>query len=130
MRLAPICRGRAAPACTCHRSYPPPRAGDNDVTVIFKPQAGGKRWQPLLRQDHAAANGQAEPAVEQNYTIILGSHRNSRLKFEKNGVTHSLVEAVPGSAVSRHDFTRYWIDINRGVITVGTGAPGTNLSFR
>jgi hypothetical protein len=24
-------------------------------------------------------------AVEQNYTIILGSHRNSKLKIEKNG---------------------------------------------
>jgi hypothetical protein len=71
-----------------------------------------------------------EPAVEHNYTVILGSHRNSRLKFEKNGVTHSMVERVAGSHVTVQDFTRYWIDINNGVITVGTGAPGSNISYR
>lgn len=118
-------------ACVAHG--PCPRcftAGENDVTVIFKPQAGGKRWQSLLRQEHGMVAGLLEPAVEQNYTVILGSHRNSRLKFEKNGVTHSMLEHVAGSHVSSQDFTRYWIDINNGVITVGTGAPGSNISYR
>lgn len=69
---------------TCKRHA---RTGDNDVTVIFKSVAGSKRWQPLARprgEDGAAI-------VEDNYTVILGSHRNSRLKFEKNGEEMELV---------------------------------------
>ncbi len=41
-----------------------------------------------------------------------------------------MVERVAGSHVTVQDFTRYWIDINNGVITVGTGAPGSNISYR
>jgi hypothetical protein len=57
------------------------------VTVIFKAVAGAKRWQPLARP--RGAEGAA--SVEDNYTVILGSHRNSRLKFEKNGEEMELV---------------------------------------
>jgi hypothetical protein len=53
-------------------------AGENDVTVILRPSLGSRRWQHLQL-------GGNHPAVEDNYTIILGSHRNSRLKIEKNG---------------------------------------------
>jgi hypothetical protein len=160
---------RPPPPPPPHTHTHTPDAGDNDVTIIFKRQPGGKRWQPLLRPDRAGGGaGQAAPqgppgpvppqqqqqphhhqqhhphhhhhqhhqqqpqqqAVEDNYTIILGSHRNSRLKFERNGVTHALVEGVPGAHVSGARFARYWVDIRGGVVSVGTGAPGTNVSYR
>lgn len=59
--------------------------------------------------------------VEQNYTVILGSHRNSRLKIEKDGEERCLVENVPGSKVTGQEFTSYWVNLTDGVISVGTG---------
>jgi hypothetical protein len=57
-------------------------SGESDVTIILKPFPGAKRWQHYQRQQGPAG---AELAVEDNYTVILGSHRNSKLKIEKNG---------------------------------------------
>lgn len=54
---------------------------ENDLTVIFKPTAGSKRWQEYVRGD-----GQLRPTVDSNYTVILGSHRNRILKVEKDGL--------------------------------------------
>ena len=73
-------------------------AGENDVTLILKPHAGSKRWQHFARGDAqqaavpAANQSQLQqgpwqrPPVDEGYTLILGSHRNSCLKIEKNGV--------------------------------------------
>lgn len=74
-----------------------------DVTIILKSIPGAKRLQPTLLRNvdapppahaqqpsHAAAHN-VHTTVEPNYTIILGSHRNSCLKFEKNGVTKAMV---------------------------------------
>lgn len=87
--------------------------GETDVTLIFRPTPGTKRLQPLqrspqpspapyrqpLQRAQPAAAGQqdarATPSstsglvgdAEPNYTVILGSHRNSCLKIEKNGTT-------------------------------------------
>lgn len=63
------------------------------MTVIFKPIAGAKRWQHYTRQDGGAGDG-AIPTTEENYTLILGSHRNSSLKVEKNGETLQLVSRL------------------------------------
>lgn len=84
-------------------------AGDNDVTVLLKPQSGSRRWQhvadaPASQQRQAAlqeAQQQQQQQergspVERNYTVILGSHRNSCLKFEKDG---ELCCMVRGGAV-------------------------------
>lgn len=61
--------------------------GSTDITVMFKATPGSKRLQPLQRQqDHhpsaaATTGGQLlAAAVEDNYTVIFGSHRNSCLK--------------------------------------------------
>ena len=55
------------------------------MTVLLKPQAGSRRWQHAASGRAAAeGNGRTSP-VESNYTVILGSHRNSCLKFEKDG---------------------------------------------
>lgn len=66
--------------------------------MIFKSVAGAKRWQPLARRAGAAG---APPEVEENYTVILGSHRNSCLKFEKNGETKDLVRGGRAGACGR-----------------------------
>ncbi|GFR52255.1 hypothetical protein Agub_g14789, partial [Astrephomene gubernaculifera] len=105
--------------------------GDTDVTVILKSTPGAKRLQPLLRQ--AAGNAQGHGGggnalqVEQNYTIIFGSHRNSCLKVEKNGVTQCMVAGVACSRVSNKAFTKYWVDLNHGVLTIGHGDPGEGI---
>lgn len=92
---------RRAPLPALTAAHPPPRAGDNDATVLLKQQSGSRRWQHLAAgaapaapraaagaaaaaPAAAAAGGRGSP-VEQNYTVILGSHRNSCLKFEKDG---------------------------------------------
>lgn len=58
--------------------------GVNDITVMFKCIPGSKRLQPLQLQQHSqnsASTGQpAAATVEDNYTVIFGSHRNSCLK--------------------------------------------------
>ena len=75
---------------------------DTDVTVILKATPGARRLQPLQRADglHGAhAQGvaaAAQSAVEPNYTVIFGSHRNSCLKFEKNGSTLTMVRSMEG----------------------------------
>lgn len=107
--------------CVCFEA-----SAENDVTVIFKPTPGARRWQPMKRQDGMAGAGAS--MVEDNYTVILGSHRNSCLKFEKNGHTCCMVDNVVASRVSSKEFQRYWIDYNNGTITVGSGAPGSDIS--
>ena len=69
----------------CHAYF----EGENDVTIILKPVPGAKRWQHLQRQQGPAGGEQL--AVEANYTVILGSHRNSKLKIEKNGEEKAVV---------------------------------------
>lgn len=91
------------------RCRPP---GDNDATVLLKQQSGSRRWQHLAGGGAAAAaaggaagaggaaaggaaGGRNSP-VEQNYTVILGSHRNSCLKFEKDGELCCMVRTGMG----------------------------------
>ena len=72
---------KAGTGCICFEAK-----AETDVTVIFKANPGAKRLQPLLRsnaadpaapQVHGGGAGAAAAAVEPNYTVILGSHRNS-----------------------------------------------------
>jgi hypothetical protein len=72
-------------------------AGANDVTIILRPFPGGKRWQHLQRRAPGgddAAGGGGDLTVGENYTIILGSHRNSKLKIEKNGEEKASVRII------------------------------------
>lgn len=85
-------------------------AGDTDATVLLKQQSGSRRWQHLALGAAAAAAANGQPAagrgspVEQNYTIILGSHRNSCLKFEKDGELCCMVRgaALPTATSQVH----------------------------
>jgi hypothetical protein len=76
-------------------------SGENDVTIILKPIPGAKRWQHLQRQQGPAGGEQF--AVEANYTVILGSHRNSKLKIEKNGEEKAVVGCHVMQLVSLHN---------------------------
>eukprot|EP00250_Pteridium_aquilinum_P012428 c20722_g1_i3 orf=213-2012(+) len=84
---------------------------DNDVTVVFKEKAGSKHY----RTD-----------MDPNYAIVLGSHRNRRLRIEVDGTT--LFDAA-GVMVSPSHFERFWISICDGHITVGKGDPGKGILF-
>ncbi|KAJ7516513.1 hypothetical protein O6H91_22G061000 [Diphasiastrum complanatum] len=85
---------------------------DNDVTVVFKEQAGCKHY----RTD-----------TEPNYTVILGSHLNRRFKIEVNGQT---VVDIAGIVLSPSVFEKYWISIEDGMITVGKGEPGRGVVYQ
>lgn len=82
---------------------------DNDVTVVLKEKAGSKHY----RTD-----------MDPNYAIVLGSHRNRRLRIEVDGTT--LFDAA-GVMVSPSKFERFWISICEGHITVGKGDPGKGV---
>jgi hypothetical protein len=82
--------------------------GDNDASIIFKKHPGSKR----------------EQYTEVGYTVILGSHKNSRLSIDKNG-SQAHAASAPIAVLEKDDFTRYWVDLNEGSITCGRGEPGT-----
>lgn len=109
--------------------------GDTDATVLLKQQSGSRRWQHLALGAAAAAAANGQPAagrgspVEQNYTIILGSHRNSCLKFEKDGELCCMVPTAPEAKLSSSSFSKYWLNFDGGAISVGTGEPGDNLCY-
>ena len=52
--------------------------GETDITVVYGPATGAKRWQ------HEVLRG--------SYTLILGSHRNSIAKLEKDNIAQAQVE--------------------------------------
>ena len=73
------------------RSKPDPlpsSSGETDAAVIFKPTPGSRRWQHMAREGDTHAE---QLMTEDNYTVILGSHRNSNLKVEKSGVHCAMV---------------------------------------
>ena len=57
--------------------------------------------------------------------MILGSHRNTRLKFERDGAAVASHARVPGARLAGSDYVRVWVASARGVLVVGAGAPGT-----
>ncbi len=68
-------------------------AGATDATVILKATPGSRRWQHMARG--LGRDGQdILLSTEENYTLIFGSHRNTSLKVEKNGLPCSVV-SVP-----------------------------------
>ena len=84
----------------CHSIYYTLAAGDNDVTILLKPQAGSRRWQHVASGRQLQVEGRLSP-IESNYTVILGSHRNSCLKFEKDGEICCMVSPTAGKQASR-----------------------------
>lgn len=84
---------------------------ENDVTLIFSSNAEGKRVCGTRRNSEF-------------YTVIIGSHVNSRLVLERSG---KIVHEVAGVRASPTKFTQYWVDYQTGRVSVGVGAkPGFN----
>lgn len=129
--------------------------GETDAAVIFKPTPGSKRWQHIARE---GSNAEAQQlTTEDNYCVILGSHRNSSLKVEKCGIQCAMVRMLSqkksrlhykgrGSCsdlcphplqvqnvqefqLSATKFQRFWINFDHGAFSIGTGLPGSPSLF-
>ncbi|XP_061971911.1 BTB/POZ domain-containing protein At2g30600-like isoform X2 [Populus nigra] len=88
----------------------------NDVTVVFRENVGSQHYH--YKRDNSP-----------HYTVILGSHRNRRLKIEVDGKTVVDEEGVALCCSSM--FQSYWIGIYDGLISVGKGRyPFQNLVFQ
>uniref|UniRef100_A0A1D1Y745 BTB/POZ domain-containing protein At2g30600 n=1 Tax=Anthurium amnicola TaxID=1678845 RepID=A0A1D1Y745_9ARAE len=88
----------------------------NDVTLVFREQVGSQHYH--YKMDNSP-----------NYTVILGSHRNRRLKIEVNGKT--VVDAAGIGLCSSSAFQSYWISIYDGLISIGKGRhPFQDLVFQ
>ncbi|XP_026658037.1 BTB/POZ domain-containing protein At2g30600 isoform X2 [Phoenix dactylifera] len=87
----------------------------NDVTLVFREQVGSQHYH------YKMDNGP-------NYTVILGSHRNRRLKIEVDGKT--VVDVAGIGLCCSSTFQSYWIGIYDGLISIGKGRyPFQNLVF-
>ncbi|KAL5557732.1 hypothetical protein UlMin_033943 [Ulmus minor] len=88
----------------------------NDVTLVFRENVGSQHYH--YKRDNSP-----------HYTVILGSHRNRRLKIEVDGKTVVDVEGVGLCCSSA--FQSYWISIYDGLISIGKGRyPFQNLVFQ
>ncbi|KAK6939223.1 Farnesoic acid O-methyl transferase [Dillenia turbinata] len=88
----------------------------NDVTVVFREHVGSQHYH--YKRDNSP-----------HYTVILGSHRNKRLKIEVDGKT--VVDMAGVGLCCSSAFQSYWISIYDGLISVGKGKyPFQNLVFQ
>jgi len=88
----------------------------NDVTLVFRQQPGSQHYHYKMDSSR-------------HYTVILGSHRNKRIRIEVDGSTAVDVAAL-GLCCSS-SFQAYWISIYDGLISIGRGRhPNSNLLFQ
>uniref|UniRef100_A0A2C9TZG3 BTB domain-containing protein n=1 Tax=Manihot esculenta TaxID=3983 RepID=A0A2C9TZG3_MANES len=88
----------------------------NDVTLVFRENVGSQHYH--YKRDNSP-----------HYTVILGSHRNRRLKIEVDGKTEVDVEGIGLCCSSA--FQSYWICVYDGLISIGKGRyPFQNLVFQ
>lgn len=88
----------------------------NDVTVVFREHVGSQHYH--YKMDNSP-----------HYTVILGSHRNRRLKIEVDGNT--VVDEAGVGLCCSSAFRSYWISICDGLICIGKGQfPFQNLFFQ
>nr|DAD41803.1 TPA_asm: hypothetical protein HUJ06_016126 [Nelumbo nucifera] len=78
----------------------------NDVTVVFREHVGSQHYH--YKTDNSP-----------NYTVVLGSHRNRRLKIEVDGKT--VVDVAGVGLCCSSAFRSYWISIYDGLISIGKG---------
>ncbi|KAJ6846609.1 BTB/POZ domain-containing protein [Iris pallida] len=101
----------AGRGCVAFEAY-----AQNDVTLVFREQVGSQHYN--YKMDSCP-----------NYTVILGSHRNRRLKIEVDGRT--VVDVAGIGLCSSSAFQSYWISIFDGLISIGRGMhPFQNLVFQ
>ncbi|XP_068646568.1 BTB/POZ domain-containing protein At2g30600 isoform X2 [Aristolochia californica] len=88
----------------------------NDVTIVFREEVGS-------RHNHYKMDNSP------NYTIIIGSNRNRKLKIEADGKT--VVDVAGVGLCCSSTFQGYWISIYDGLICIGKGRyPFQNLVFQ
>ncbi|XWS24596.1 hypothetical protein CRYUN_Cryun28dG0116700 [Craigia yunnanensis] len=88
----------------------------NDVTLVFRENVGSRHYH--YKRDNSP-----------HYTVIIGSHRNSRLKIEVDGKT--VVDAAGIGLCCSSAFQSYWISFYDGLISIGKGRyPFQNLVFQ
>ncbi|KAI4336702.1 hypothetical protein L6164_015194 [Bauhinia variegata] len=78
----------------------------NDVTLIFRENVGSRNYH--YKRDSSP-----------HYTVILGSHRNRRLRIEVDGKT--VVDVAGVGLCCSSSFQSYWISIYDGLISIGKG---------
>ncbi|XVE56276.1 hypothetical protein DITRI_Ditri03aG0225600 [Diplodiscus trichospermus] len=88
----------------------------NDVTVVFRENVGSQHYH--YKRDNSP-----------HYTVIIGSHRNRRLKIEVDGKT--VVDVAGVGLCCSSAFQSYWISFYDGLISIGKGRyPFQNLVFQ
>ncbi|CAN6202880.1 unnamed protein product [Urochloa humidicola] len=91
-------------------------SAQNDVTLVFRQQPGSQHYHYKMDSSR-------------HYTVILGSHRNKRLRIEVDGST--VVDVAALGLCCSSSFQPYWISIYDGLISIGQGRhPNTNLLFQ
>lgn len=78
----------------------------NDITLVFRENVGSRHYH--YRRDRSP-----------HYTVILGSHRNRRLRIEVDGET--VVDVAGVGLCCSSSFQGYWICIYDGLISIGKG---------
>lgn len=88
----------------------------NDITLVFRENVGSRHYH--YKRDSSP-----------HYTIILGSHRNKRLRIEVDGET--VVDVAGDGLCCSPSFQSYWISIYDGLISIGKGKyPFQNIVFQ
>lgn len=88
----------------------------NDITLVFRENVGSRHYH--YKRDSSP-----------HYTVILGSHRNRRLRIEVDGKT--VVDVAGAGLCCSSSFQSYWISIYDGLISIGKGKyPFQNIVFQ
>ncbi|KAL3505492.1 hypothetical protein ACH5RR_035333 [Cinchona calisaya] len=88
----------------------------NDVTIVFREHVGSQQYH--YKRD-------SNP----HYTVIIGSHKNKRLKIEVDGKT--VVDVAGVGLCCASAFQSNWISVYDGLISIGKGRyPFQNLCFQ
>ncbi|XP_039805740.1 BTB/POZ domain-containing protein At2g30600-like isoform X2 [Panicum virgatum] len=91
-------------------------SAQNDVTLVFRQQPGSQHYHYKMDSSR-------------HYTVILGSHRNKRLRIEVDGST--VVDVAALGLCCSFSFQAYWISIYDGLISIGRGRhPNSYLLFQ
>lgn len=91
-------------------------SAQNDVTLVFRQQPGSQHYHYKMDSSR-------------HYTVILGSHRNKRLRIEVDGTT--AVDAAALGLCCSSSFLSYWISIYDGFISIGRGRhPSSSILFQ
>lgn len=88
----------------------------NDITIVFREHVGSQQYH--YKRDN-----------NPHYTVIIGSHKNKRLKIEVDGKT--VVDVAGIGLCCSSAFQSYWISVYDGLISIGRGRyPFQNLCFQ